>query len=59
MTSNTREDGREFLELAARLGVRATTREYPFEAADRALMDLAADRFSGAAVLRMPDDPAG
>ncbi len=59
VTANTREDGREFLELAARLGVRATTREYPFEAADRALMDLAADRFSGAAVLRMPDDPAG
>jgi alcohol dehydrogenase, propanol-preferring len=51
VTANTREDGERFLTLAARLGVRATTVPYPFEDADRALRDLAHDRFAGAAVL--------
>lgn len=59
VTANTREDGRAFLELAANLGVRATTRPYRFEEADQALEDLANDRFSGAAVLVVADDPAG
>lgn len=51
VTSNTREDGREFLALAARHGVRATTHTYPLSEADRALRDLKAGRFDGAAVL--------
>jgi propanol-preferring alcohol dehydrogenase len=51
VTANTRADGAEFLALAARLGVRATTTPYPMADADRALADLAAGRFSGAAVL--------
>jgi len=51
VTANTREDGATFLELAARYGVHATTTAYPMSAADRALADLAAGRFSGAAVL--------
>ncbi len=51
VTANTRRDGEEFLGLAGRLGVRATTVPYPMEQADRALTDLAAGRFSGAAVL--------
>lgn len=51
VTSNTREDGREFLALAARHGVRATTHSYPLSEADRALRDLKAGRFDGAAVL--------
>jgi propanol-preferring alcohol dehydrogenase len=55
VTSNTRADGEELLALASRLGVRATTTPYPFEQADRALADLAADRVSGAAVLRISD----
>jgi propanol-preferring alcohol dehydrogenase len=42
-----------FLDVAARTGVRATTTRYPFEEADQALADLAADRFSGAAVLQV------
>jgi propanol-preferring alcohol dehydrogenase len=51
VTSNTREDGREFLALSARYGVRATTHSYPLSQAQRALQDLKAGRFDGAAVL--------
>lgn len=51
VTSNTREDGREFLALAARHGVHATTHPYPLSRADEALRDLKAGRFDGAAVL--------
>ena len=54
VTANTRADGEEFLRIAARIGVRMTTHAYPFDAADRALDDLANDRYAGAAVLRMP-----
>ncbi|MFS2294450.1 MAG: zinc-dependent alcohol dehydrogenase family protein [Actinomadura sp.] len=51
VTANTRADGEEFLTLAARLDVAVTTRPYSLDEADRALADLAADRFTGAAVL--------
>jgi propanol-preferring alcohol dehydrogenase len=51
VTANTRRDGEEFLRLASRLGVRATTVAYPMDQAPRALADLAHGRFSGAAVL--------
>ncbi|MET7607926.1 zinc-binding alcohol dehydrogenase family protein [Streptomyces avermitilis] len=51
VTSNTRADGREFLELVARYGVRATTHTYPLSEAQQALRDLKAGRFDGAAVL--------
>ncbi|MFB8757288.1 zinc-binding alcohol dehydrogenase family protein [Streptomyces nigra] len=51
VTANTREDAREFLALAARHGVRATTHPYPMSRADEALRDLRAGRFDGAAVL--------
>ena len=51
VTANTRRDGEEFLQLAGRLGVRATTVSYPMSQADVALADLAEGRFSGAAVL--------
>jgi propanol-preferring alcohol dehydrogenase len=51
VTANTRTDAEEFLRLADRLGIRATTTAYPMTAADRALRDLAAGAFSGAAVL--------
>ena len=53
VTANTRRDGEEFLAAAARIPVRATTTAYPFEAADQALIDLAAGAFTGAAVLVM------
>lgn len=51
VTSNTRDDGREFLAMAARHGVRATTHPYPLSQAPDALRDLKAGRFDGAAVL--------
>jgi propanol-preferring alcohol dehydrogenase len=51
VTANTRADGEEFLRLAGRLGVRATTVAYPTAEAPRALADLAHGRFGGAAVL--------
>ena len=51
VTANTRADGETFLRLAERLGVRATTVAYPMAEAPRALADLKAGRFSGAAVL--------
>jgi propanol-preferring alcohol dehydrogenase len=51
VTANTRADGEQFLRLAARFGIRATTTAYPMAEADRALADLSEGRFSGAAVL--------
>lgn len=51
VTANTRQDGEEFLRLAGRLGVRATTVHYPMSEAPAALADLAHGRFGGAAVL--------
>jgi propanol-preferring alcohol dehydrogenase len=51
VTANTRADGEEFLALAERISIRTTTRPYAFEEVNRALSDLAHDRFSGAAVI--------
>jgi alcohol dehydrogenase, propanol-preferring len=53
VTSNTRRDGEEFLVLAERLGIGATTTPVPFEHADQALRDLAEGRVRGAAVLTL------
>lgn len=53
VTANTRTDGEEFLDIAARSGVRATTVPYAIGEADRALADLASGAFGGAAVLRV------
>lgn len=51
VTANTRQDGEEFLQLADRFRIRATTVPYELTDAQRALSDLAHGRFSGAAVL--------
>lgn len=53
VTSNTRSDGNEFLELASNIGIRVVTSEYPFIDANKALVDLAHGKFTGAAVLKM------
>jgi alcohol dehydrogenase, propanol-preferring len=53
VTANTRSDGREFLTLADRIGLRPTTTTYRFEAVNQALSDLAHDRFNGAAVIQV------
>ncbi|UZJ57956.1 zinc-dependent alcohol dehydrogenase family protein [Pseudomonas sp. KU26590] len=47
----TREDGISFLRLAAHVGVVTRTSLYPLTDANRALADLRAGRFEGAAVL--------
>jgi propanol-preferring alcohol dehydrogenase len=51
VTANTRRDGEELLATAARIGLRPTVVPYALDEADRALVDLAADRVTGAAVL--------
>jgi propanol-preferring alcohol dehydrogenase len=51
VTANTRADGQEFFEVAARHRLRVTTSPYSLDRADQALADLAADRVNGAAVL--------
>jgi propanol-preferring alcohol dehydrogenase len=51
VTANTRADGEEFLRLAVRFGVRATTRAYAMSDAPQAMSDLKHGRFAGAAVL--------
>jgi propanol-preferring alcohol dehydrogenase len=53
VTANTRRDGEEFLQIAARIGIVATTTPYPLDRADTALADLAGDRLTGAAVLHV------
>ena len=47
----TRADGEEFLKLAPRVPVRATTEPYPLDKANEALDDLRAGHLEGAAVL--------
>jgi alcohol dehydrogenase, propanol-preferring len=49
----TREDGRQFLPLAARLGIRPEVTVFPLEQANEAVQALREGRFTGAAVLRM------
>jgi propanol-preferring alcohol dehydrogenase len=47
----TRQDGIEFLRLAADIGIVTETTPYPLKEANQALADLRAGRFEGAAVL--------
>jgi propanol-preferring alcohol dehydrogenase len=47
----TREDAREFLALAARTRIRTEIHRYALAEAPRALEDLRAGRFDGAAVV--------
>jgi alcohol dehydrogenase, propanol-preferring len=51
VTANTRADGEEFLEMAARIGIKVSTTAYSFDDANSALVDLVEDRVNGAAVL--------
>jgi propanol-preferring alcohol dehydrogenase len=52
-TANTRRDGEELLALAVRARLQVQTTPYAFERAPEALQDLAHDRVTGAAVLRV------
>ena len=51
VTANTRAEGRVFLEVAAQLGLAATTTPYPLSDADAALADLAHGRGRSRALL--------
>ena len=53
VANNTREDGREFLQLAAEIPVRTRVRLYPLEEANVALNALKNDAIPGAAVLKI------
>jgi propanol-preferring alcohol dehydrogenase len=47
----TRQDGRDFVELASRLGIRPYTTVFPLERVNEALLAVAEDRIDGAAVV--------
>lgn len=51
VSNSTRRDGREFLELAAAIPLRAHTRTYPLAEANQALLALKRGEINGAAVL--------
>jgi propanol-preferring alcohol dehydrogenase len=47
----TRQDGRDFIELAAKIGIRPRTTVFPLEEVNEALQAVAGDRVDGAAVV--------
>ncbi len=49
----TREDAREFLQLAGEIGIQTTVQPYPWQQANQALADLKAGKIVGQAVLVM------
>ena len=51
VTANTRDDGRELLAEAGRIGVRSTVTTFPLLEANRALQALKAGAFAGSGVL--------
>ncbi|MCC6147631.1 MAG: zinc-dependent alcohol dehydrogenase family protein [Anaerolineaceae bacterium] len=50
----TRQDGYEFLKLAAEIPLKSTVVTYPLNQANQALLDLKHSRFNGEAVLQIP-----
>ena len=55
VANNTREDGREFLRIAAEIPIRTHIQTYPLREANRALNALKNDAIRGAAVLNCRD----
>jgi propanol-preferring alcohol dehydrogenase len=53
VTANTRADGEEFLELAAKISIRTTTIAFGLDQANQALQMLKHDELKGAGVLRI------
>ena len=51
VTANTREDGRELLQLAAEIPLRPKTTPFPLADANRALQQLKQDGIRGSGVL--------
>ena len=55
VANNTRQDGEDFLRLAAEIPVRMHTKLFPLREANRALNALKSDAIEGAAVLRVEE----
>ncbi|MGH9612298.1 MAG: zinc-dependent alcohol dehydrogenase family protein [Bryobacteraceae bacterium] len=53
VANNTREDGRDFLRLAAEIPIRTETQVFPLESANEALYALKHDAISGAGVIQV------
>ena len=51
VANNTRDDGNDFLRVAAEIPIRTQVKAYPLHEANIALNDLKADRINGSAVL--------
>jgi propanol-preferring alcohol dehydrogenase len=57
VANNTRDDGREFLQVAASIPIKARTEIFPLSEANRALNSLKNDAIRGEAVLHVADEP--
>jgi len=57
VANNTRDDGREFLNVAASIPIKARTEIFPLSEANRALNSLKNDAIRGEAVLHVADEP--
>jgi propanol-preferring alcohol dehydrogenase len=55
VANNTREDGKDFLRVAAEIPVRTRVQSFPLHEANRALNALKNDAIPGAAVLRVSE----
>ena len=53
VANNTRQDGEDFLRVAAEIPIKTEIQEYPLEEANAALNELKNDAIRGAAVLRV------
>ena len=53
VANNTREDGHEFLRIAAEIPIHTETQVFPLQDANRALNALKNDAIQGAAVLQV------
>jgi len=53
VANNTRQDGEEFLKIAAEIPIETRTQIFPLEEANRALLALKSDAIPGAAVLQV------
>ena len=58
VANNTRDDGREFLRVAASIPIKSRTEIFPLGEANRALNALKNDAIRGEAVLHVADEPA-
>ncbi len=54
VANNTRQDGEDFLRIAAEIPIRTQVQDFPLSEANQALVTLKNDAIRGAAVLRIP-----